>query len=125
MREQNIEVIRKACVAANPEIMELKFGCEMRCKGKMLRYIGKDNGSSALIVDDGSLLFVDAIGEVEILGHPIRLADVLEAARKVGYNSTEDWLAVITGIVTRYDLHKDSLTDQSDVCLAFLAALLK
>lgn len=58
-------------------------------------------------------------------GRPIRLADVLEAARKVGYHSTEDWLGVIAGVVTRYDLRRDDITEQSDECLAFLANLLE
>ena len=96
---QNIEVIRRACVAANPEI-------------EQGYWVGGDNA----LYDPHPSWVNEPI---------IRLADVLEAARKVGYNSTEDWLAVITGIITRYDLRKDSLTDQSDETLQFLADLLK
>jgi hypothetical protein len=37
MREEHIQTSREACIKANPEIMELKFGCEVETKsdGKM------------------------------------------------------------------------------------------
>jgi hypothetical protein len=37
MREEHIQTSREAWITANPEIMELKFGCEVETKsdGKM------------------------------------------------------------------------------------------
>jgi hypothetical protein len=94
-RQEQIDLIRAACIEANPTDTTLRDqnswqGLQIKRKG----------------------------------GRPVRLADVLEAARKVGYGSTEDWLGVITGVVTRYDLRKDDLTKQSDECVAFVAQLL-
>lgn len=99
MREQNIEVIRKACIAANPEIMELKFG-----------------------------EFVTSLGSGEDT-RPIRLADVLlviEGRFSEAEIITKDpYYETFGDIISRWNLRKDSLTDQSDECLAFLANLLK
>jgi hypothetical protein len=32
MRRKHIQTSREACIKANPEIMELKFGCEVETK---------------------------------------------------------------------------------------------
>lgn len=94
-RQEQIDLVRAACIEANPSDTTLR----------------DQNSWQGLQIKRKH-------------GRPIRLADVLEAARKVGYGSTEDWLGVITGVVTRYDLRKDDLTEQSDECVAYLARLL-
>jgi hypothetical protein len=58
------------------------------------------------------------------IGHHKGIHGCDGVAGKVGYSSTEDWLGVITGVVTRYDLRKDDITEQSDECVAYLAQLL-
>lgn len=105
-REQNLETIRKACIAANPEIGELKaFVC----------------GSCG--------------AEDELHYRPIRLADVLnvileESRYKLPHEldgltrhqwRNERWIEVLY----EWNFLKDDLTDQSDGCLALLASLIQ
>lgn len=94
-RQEQLDLIRAACIEANPGDTTLR----------------DQNSWQGLQIK-------------RTHGRPIRLADVLEAARKVGYVSTEDWLGVITGVVTRYDLRKDDITEQSDECVAYVCGLL-
>ena len=79
--QKYIEEIRKVCIKANPEILELKFGCRIGNKRKYrLEYVGFNNRQHCLVLwKDGeqSLLFVDNVKQEEILGRPITLADVL------------------------------------------------
>jgi hypothetical protein len=95
IRQEQLDLIRAACIEANPSDTTLR----------------DQNSWQGLQIKRN-------------YGRPIRLADVLEAARKVGYGSTEEWLSVITDVVTRYDLRQDDLTEQSDECVSFLAQLL-
>ena len=135
MREQNIEVIQKACVAANPYIQSTAHestGNNLRCKncGEPDNYNNRNTCKS---------------GDTR----PIRLADVLLAVHaldpekrpmyfnvgcdggfyEVKYTYPDGNKCVIEhhgiGGFTGWTLEKDSLTDQSDECLAFLANLLK
>lgn len=63
-----LQFIREKCIEANPEIVELEFGCEVK---------EKDSGEQFFIADrDDMDLMPDAY---EIIGRPIRLADVLLA----------------------------------------------
>jgi hypothetical protein len=94
-RHEQLDLIRAACIDANP--------------------------SDTTLRDKNSWQGLQIKREY---GRPIRLADALEAARRVGHTSTEDWLGVVTGVVTRYDLRKDDITEQSDECVAYLAQLL-
>jgi hypothetical protein len=91
-RQEQLDLIRAACIEANPSDTTLRD--QHSWQGLQIR---------------------------RRHGRPIRLADVLEAARTVGYDSTEDRLGVITGVVTRYDLRKDDLPEQSDECVAHLS----
>lgn len=101
MRETHLATIREACIKANPEVAELKaFECP------------------------------DGEHEDTYLYRPIRLADVLEAARVArggmwarynGVMTLDQWVA---DLLPMWDLQKDDLTEQSDECLSFLADLL-
>ncbi len=82
-----LEAVREAILKAVPEIVELKFGCVITAKNRMMQYIGKDNGQIALKLDDGALLIVDSLGDVQVLGRPITLEDVLRAIGKKTNNS--------------------------------------
>lgn len=101
--EKNIEKIRKACIAANHEIMELKLGCRLRDKGDGEKYIFIDwhfNSCPTVMPieaygkhwqDDGcawqdSIFSMGSVGggpiegtpeTYEIQGREIRLSDVL------------------------------------------------
>lgn len=142
-RDKSINIVKEACVKANPEILELKFGCEIKSKHTTLRYVGKDKGQIALIVENGdaknALMIVDKLGDVEILGRPIHLADVLLTMRDV--DAEKIWgVDVSSGEFfgqsmsdgspiykkgAQWNLRKDSLINQSDETLSFLAQLLE
>jgi hypothetical protein len=111
-RTERLAVIRHACIRENPEIVELKIGCEVEL----------DWGHTATVVSvhpDGSLYTTWGKSKVPrkhvkvIVGRPIRLADVLLATHATAR------------VVSRWDWKHDDLTEQSDECLAFLATLVQ
>ena len=134
--EKLIEVIQQA----NPEIMELKFGCQIgNSKNIPLMYVGKSNGQHALALKknrEDAMLLVDNLN-APILGRPIRLADVLLAIAekdkrllltrvepitilKGGYKATNmEYL-----IFVLLNLKDDNLDHQSDETKQFLIDLL-
>lgn len=145
-KEQNIETIRQACIKANPEIVELKFGCRIEdfMYGQaVIVGIEKYKGES-----DCYYQFYDKIPEPKlnlspqnfnwtIIGRPIRLADVLLVIPEnhslsigiLGY--FENWILVegdtyklkhFKGI--KWNLLKDSLEEQSEETLTFISNLL-
>lgn len=134
-RTKSEQIVIKAVIKAVPEIMELKFGCEMRRMDFLLKYVGKNNGQHALLITGKQeLLFVDKIEEaVEILGRPIRLADVLLAIQethielaKVNHETLRITPTAEKVTVKGYgfwNLRADSLSEQSDETIHFLAEL--
>lgn len=85
-KPEMIEAIRKACIKANPEIVELKFGCKVKLPGEVIAIFVRDNNS---FVTDDKRRFVDHLGIKpskfdikEIIGREIGLADVLMAINK-------------------------------------------
>lgn len=146
-----LKLIREKCIAANPEIMELKFGCEIECKlGEWNKYkvlvgIGVcEKGHKNLqtcerndcYMESGIWAFYDSEenmhtinlkdGEYEILGRPIRLADILLAMNtnlKISKVAMEGWLEIITG--EKWNLRADDLEKQSPETIDFLANLLQ
>ncbi|HEX8196373.1 MAG TPA: hypothetical protein VF571_09310 [Pyrinomonadaceae bacterium] len=127
---ENYEKLRGVIQQANPEIMELKFGCEFirllrNCRiisytpynpdGWRLKYI--DIGSGVL---EDKLVFPDNFrSECQILGRPIRLADVLLVA-------TEDKSPMFyyENLISKWNLKNDNLDHQSDETKRFLIELL-
>ena len=81
-----LQLIREKCIAANPEIMELKLGCKIvnkyRNKMPVSLFVCK-NGNTYRTFHE-VFGYEDSPSEnFEILGRPIRLADVLLAISKV------------------------------------------
>lgn len=78
-----LQRVQAKVVEANPDIMELKFGCRIDAKGKatLIEYVGYSNRQHALraILNDGkeALLLVDNVFTDSILGRDIGLEDVL------------------------------------------------
>src|SRR5262245_54153382 len=105
-RTEQLTVIRHACIRENPEIVALKFGCEVE-------FAWGDRAAVVSVHPDGSLYTTWGKSKVprkhvtKILGRPIRLADVLLAT-----DATDR-------VVYRWDWKHDDLTEQSDDCLAF------
>ncbi len=158
-REIKIEEIRKKCIEVNPEIVELKFGCLIKNPNKLL-------GTGILVEADENEKFIswqihypDMNDDIfcsfksknrgtswhkpitpnyEILGRPIRLADVLLAItmhdpiRYIAISAPGSWLEIKNGKyqncmedgMQAWDLLKDSLTDQSDDCINFIHSLI-
>lgn len=136
----NLEIIRKACIKANPEIMELKFGCVIKTKKfsfennlETITYdgtIGIDR-EFGLLGRDNKIFEKDII---EILGREIRLADVLLALTQDRGSrwhmiTYKKWNAnIMRDDVEKFinwDLKNDNLELQSEETIKFLAELLK
>ena len=80
----NIEKLKQVIQEANPEIMELKFGCEIKVlfdTGNPLpihKVLGMNDDKTIKTEQYSKLNLQD----IKILGRPIRLADVLIAIQK-------------------------------------------
>lgn len=149
--QDNLAAVRAACIAANPEIADLKFGCEVRLSinefdHEYCTIVERDgNGNIKLQRPEHEDTWVSSSGEgVEILGREITLPDVLLALDVHHHGKlavevdggflaqvrlTDEWAEVktFTGEYReqiRWDL-KASLSGQSEETVAYLAALLK
>lgn len=157
-RNQAIQIVREACIAANPEILELKFGCEIKLDGQPYKVLYYDQdgksfdgeniefygktlelyspeGEVSKYSDEEEDLIMPKTDEIEILGRPIHLADILVACDKANRNI----YVHRTGIIIDFDiirtlqdkresgaewnLRADSLTKQTTETLLFLAEL--
>lgn len=130
--QEKINLIREKCIAANPAIMELGFGCEVR-QGKKVDQIWRMTPGTSFprgysLVHFTGAFFPDRKDAVsksfEILGRPIRLADVLLVLKdKVG--ASQNVTKLVYGIGIYWRMKKDDLRDQSPECIDFLYSLLK
>lgn len=94
--KEKIEKIRQICITANPEIAELKFGCELGGLAPVLGrtyFLSKAETEQAYFLDVYPEKWIDikdhpwytimvnkpAVITYEVIGRPIRLADVLFA----------------------------------------------
>lgn len=136
--KENLQKIKEACIKVNPEIMELKFGCEGNYDGnpvKWLRY-GMDfqnvDGPNVHVwqMDNGTRYVTPDNNIVEILGRPIRLADVLLATQWKFSNGMVDADILGSEGVYLYDLlhdwnlKDDNLDHQPENTITFIASLL-
>lgn len=158
--ENKLKTIRQACIEANPSIMAIIEGCKIKVMDFGTgEYSGHWTNAKAPIHHESSGYYVQRHGmgwdghyseahcvyeyhdgkkkenpDVEILGRPIRLADVLLAIKKTdrAISVYEDGMFIDhskneMAMNTRFywNLLKDRLEDQSDETLTFLAELLK
>jgi hypothetical protein len=140
-RQKSIEAIRAACIAANPEIVELKFGCKVKLAlrtGFHAAYLKKFDTNQFTfdgfqkLMSDKENGWID-IGEYyeknnewEIIGRPIRLADVLLVVEQIpnAYSRTAQFEINAKNICKRWDMRTDDLTQQSDETIVFIHSLL-
>ncbi len=143
----NLQPLKEIIWKAVPEILELKFGCELKYPGYERAtlcgqqinfwkvYCKRKNEVCFNTVTPGQLQFSEVI---QILGRPIRLADVLMVVEKS--KPTQLWYVKADGTFcsARYDelnnkglkrhaewnLLDDNLDNQSDECKQFLIDLL-
>jgi hypothetical protein len=128
------EQLKSVIQAANPEIMELKFGCEIDNDSGFIEKIVADVG-------DGSYLMLDADNQPfryhgillkkHIKGRPIRLADVLFAlgekfdSKKLTVDLAGGFQKIGTGwLLCRWNLADDNLDNQSEEMKSCLIELL-
>ncbi len=133
--ENKIETIRRACIAANPSILDLVFGCKVK------RALSEGGGFECSVIGlDGNTALVsyapyqenyegrhyDKIEHLEIIGRPIRLADVLLAIKSPfyinAYGQMESMGKDNGGI--SWDLKHDDLNLQTQKTINFLYDLL-
>jgi hypothetical protein len=148
MHSQNLKTVRDACIRANPQILELGFGCEIigpfgkaivLAKAKEhIEGAQKFVGQRYSVLRGRTSSFYARVAIKEILGRKIGLADVLLA---IDYHSNthnidvpkffdvkEDMpnqaLFLVGKIVYAWNLPKDDLNLQSEPTVQFLADLL-
>lgn len=124
------EQLKQVIQRANPEIMELKFGCEVKA-GKIIvcDYRKLTNDYAMNVVDPYGYTRTYIVQDVnskeykgQVLGRPIRLADVLEAIR---VTNIEKWNSLTLPDVAAYwYLLDDNLDHQSEETKQFLIDLL-
>lgn len=132
----NYEIIKAACIEANPKLLEPTFGCKLIYEDQEVFICDRDKGRIGVVTEwndrrtDCFILQLEDIEEglYRILGHPIQLSDVLAAI-----NSSKQILEInsIGGFridgksvaLPRYDLF-ESVQNQDEQTLQFLAELL-
>jgi hypothetical protein len=84
-----LEYIKQKCIEANPEIMELKFGCDIKVNltnggGVEATFVGFRNPdiiyfSWAKFHKNKESVQTELLNRIKVMGRPIQLADVLMA----------------------------------------------
>ena len=121
----NLEKIRQAVIKANPEIVELKFGCEVEFNDSSREVIIGISLENIEVerVQTRTHYQIGVSNITEIIGRPIRLADVLLAIGKndpMGRNGIQDYM----DILIKWKLKDDNLDNQSKECIEFIHGLL-
>ena len=132
-----LQQVRAKIIEAVPEIMELKFGCRgMYKKTISCDFIGLSAAGNFIWTWQTGKYALNKtlknLNDVEILGRPIRLADVLIA---IVASSMYDGFGIemLSGTVSfshanggyaKWNLHKDSLDDQNEELVDFLHTIL-
>ena len=133
--KDQIQFISEKCIAANPEIVELHIGVLARQQGTMRLFLWNRRTWEA--ADDHRHTIGRSVFSGEILGRPIRLADVLLAmevnktfAKQVpsgAYRGSKT--SALTFLVGRknrlWNLRADDLEKQSKETISFLYRLLE
>lgn len=139
---ENYQKLKEVIQAANPEIMELKFGCEVQRDEEVLTFIsdyyfegiGDRQWKKVTLRGEAGNVFEMAemdLSKYKVLGRPIRLADVLLAMiaetdrqttnkeiRKMNYSQRT------LKILAKWNLKDDNLDHHSDEIKQFLIDLL-
>jgi hypothetical protein len=128
---ENYQKLKEVIQATNPEIMELKFGCEVIYRtwpvpdfkrGFVFQKMDKSIG----VLHKGRIPdFITPERDIwEILGRPIRLADVLFACGANHIISAPRSGGWIKAVVMHWNFLDDNLDHQSDETKQFLIDLL-
>lgn len=137
----HLEEVRKAVIAAVPNILDLKFGCQFTIQGADRIIVGAwpEDGQwlSVHPIDGGPQELTKTMLDygARVIGRPIRLADVLIAMSDIRVSEIEISSPcghpTAAGIVFKkgkrialWVLNKDSLDDQSEEVISFLYKIL-
>ena len=142
-KDQQIKEIREKCIEANSEIVELKFGCVVTHPRFGLGYATEkpdDRNIYSILFPSYERGYTTADStdsrhrdvQFEIIGRPIRLADVLLVLdNKLPSGS---WITAcghlcfhesdIDDELFVWNLHKDNLTEQSEETITFIHQLI-
>lgn len=144
MKDHYIQIIKDACVKANTNILKLGFGCEAlyhdeKTIMKWVHY-GPDFNNfdgpdcHVFIKPDGTKLLLSNsdVLTYKILGHPIRLSDILHTLGTVKpeamiATNTSNGVVIderLSQLLTLYNFLNDTLEGQSEECLKFISELL-
>jgi len=121
---KNYEKIKAACIKANPKLMELSLGSQIRNVYRdsdnpyqITTYMYSKGKRISCLAFDGRILSPE---KFEILGHEPSFTDIILA---IG-NHKHFFNHLITLTCKYWDLTKNNLKDQSEETLQFLADLL-
>ena len=137
--QNNLKTIREACIKSNPSILNLEFGCEVIFNTRKLFITGHalSDEKQVLIGDKFESKYFVKKSDLEIIGRPIRLADIVLALhtklsptqdlifKEIADKVIQDIRNQIMEVVVRWNLKNDNLENQSEETLQFLAELLK
>lgn len=79
----SLERVREAVVKAVPEIMELKFGCDVLIEGIKWKYVGDWQGVITVFNEEEGDGCASRSHIERVIGRPITLADVLMAMKDI------------------------------------------
>ena len=128
-----LQLIREKCIEANPEIVELKFGCEVTIGTKQIFFVVgiMPSGAPVTVKKEGAYdstkqgVNVEKInGKIKIIGRPLRLADVLLIME---HTTVRDDGAFFTNN-ERHPIHwnlKETFENQSEELYDFIYKILK
>jgi len=126
-----------------PELKELSFGCKILNKHLNKTFvictssnISKDVCLNGFYEEEQSTWiwkkYLNDDDTYKIIGHPIRLADILIAISKIHEDKTiivkhysDCWALIVGDKESGYNLSKDNLLDQSDEFCTFLLEMIK
>jgi len=146
----NIDKLKQVIQKANPEIMELKFGCRiiekrttLGWKGIIMSETGQSKAYSKAYsknfskdTDEYYIYYPESVGisswlktdEIKSLGRPIRLADVLIVIEKLDkalhFCHLAKELCARGGLLELWNLKDNNLDSQSDETKQFLIDIL-
>lgn len=131
----HIEEIRAKCILANPEIVELKFGCkfiDLESTQTMI-YLNETRSGATFAFSEtlGNDCYEDDFRfeddtKITIIGRDIRLADVLclpDTEKMKNATDTENAIECFNFLMM-WNLKKDRLEDQSPECIKFIHNLI-
>ena len=139
-KQEKISYIRERCIEANPDIKKLEFGCEVKYRNQeeTYRFI-MENPLVCVQCVCTTGVHIEGLSDkspqsfckhrfeewFEIIGRPIRLADVLNLPDSFTdkYSNKEN-KELLWKLCTNWNLLQDDLTLQSQETIDFLYSLL-